>query len=187
VDAVSVAEHGGQGSVDVGACPGDLGHAVLASALALASRLLTYDADPVRRWADDRADCSSFVQRALFGAGVAAFDPGREHRNAWTARAFATRDDAFVTVSAAEARPGDVLVQGGFATAAGGVTVWKGHCGIFRQRSAAHPELLQGVSMGRRGPAVKGLWGAGPPCGHYPFGAGLLVRRPRQPATVAKR
>jgi len=182
-----VAKHGRQGSTDVGACPRELGHAILANALALASRVLTYDADPVRRWADDRADCSSFVQRVLLGAGVAAFDPGPELRNAWTARAFATRDDVFVTVSAAEARPGDILVQGGFATAPDGVTAWKGHCGIFRQRSAAHPELLQGVSVGRRGPAVNGLWGADRPCGHYPFGAGLLVRRPRQPATVAKR
>jgi hypothetical protein len=182
-----MAKHGGQDSPDVDACPGDLGHAILASALLLASRVPTYDADPVRRWADDRADCSSFVQRAFLGAGVTAFDPGPERRNAWSARAFATRDDAFVTVSAAEARPGDVLVQGGFATAAGGVTAWKGHCGIFRQRSAAHPDLLRGVSLGRRGPALNGLWGADPPRGHFPFGAGLLVRRLRQPATAAKR
>ncbi|WP_157239315.1 hypothetical protein [Catenuloplanes japonicus] len=174
---MTVAGHGGRGAAEAGACPAELGQAILAGALVLAGRVLSYDADPVRRWSADRADCSSFVQRVLCGAGVVACEPGPGHRNAWSARAFATRDDVFVTVGAAEACPGDVLVQGGFVTAADGVTRWKAHCGVFRQR--AHPGLLHGVSMGRRGPVVNGVWGAAPPRGHYPFGAGLLVRRLR--------
>jgi cell wall-associated NlpC family hydrolase len=181
------ARHSGQGPANASGHPENLGDAILASAIALASRMLTYSADPVKRWADDGADCSSFVQRALFGAGVTAFDPGPEHRNVWNALSFASREDVFVTVCTAEARPGDILVQGGRTTARGGGTGWKGHCGIFRGRSTVHPGLLHGVSMGRRGPALKGLWGADPPLGHFPFGANLLVRRLRPTATFCGR
>jgi hypothetical protein len=161
---------------DAGADPGDLGNAILASAIALAGQLRTYTLDPVERWEDDKADCSSFVQRALFGAGVALFDPGPTHLNVWSTIAFATRDDVFVTVKAADARPGDVLVQGGYKTV-NGVVTWKGHCGIFRRHSPTKPDLLEGISMDRHGPTQKGLWGADPPKGYYAFGANLLVRR----------
>jgi hypothetical protein len=179
-DGGVVAEDGGPDhAADAGADPGDLGNAILAAAIALAGQVRTYSTDPVKRWADDTADCSSFVQRALFGAGLTAFDPGPTHLNTWNTLAFASQDDVFVTVRPADARPGDVLVQGGYATAGDGGVVWKGHCGIFRRRSAAHPELLEGVSMDLHGPTLKGLWGADPPSGYYHFGANLLVRRLR--------
>ena len=52
---------------DAGPDPGDLGNPILASAAALAGQLQTYTQDPLERWEDDKGDCSSFVQRALFG------------------------------------------------------------------------------------------------------------------------
>jgi hypothetical protein len=179
-DGGSVEEDGGPDlPADAGADPGDLGSAILASALALADQVHTYSMDPVERWANDKADCSSFLQRALFGAGIAAFDPGPTHSNAWNTLAFATRDDVLVTVRVADARPGDILVQGGYATSPDGRVVWKGHCGIYRRPSPSHPGLLEGVAMGVHGPSRHGRWGADPPAGHYRFGTNLLVRRVR--------
>jgi hypothetical protein len=169
--------------LDAEADPGDLGNAILASAAALAGELRTYTQDPVERWEDDKGDCSSFVQRALFGAGGALFDPGPTQRNVWSTLAFATRDDVFVTVKAADARPGDVLVQGGYKTVNGAVT-WTGHCGIFRRQSPTEPDLLEGISMDKQGPTQKGLWGADPPKAYYAFGANLLVRRLRTTGPV---
>jgi hypothetical protein len=163
---------------DAGPSLGTPGNAILASAVALAGQLRTYTTDPVERWEDDKADSSSFVQRALLGAGVTVFDPGPSHPNVWNTYTFATRDDVFVTVPATAARPGDVLVQGGYRTVSGNVT-WQGHCGIFTRKSATNPGLLEGISMDRRGPMRSGLWGADPPEGNYDFAANLIVRRIR--------
>ncbi|WP_284750667.1 hypothetical protein [Amycolatopsis sp. RTGN1] len=161
---------------DGGPDPGDLGNAIVASALALADQVRTYTQDPAGRWDDDKADCSSFVQRALFNAGIAQFDPGPAHENVWSTKNYAERNDVFETVKWARARPGDVLVQGGYEDVAGTPT-WKAHTGIFRRPSATKPDLLEGISMDSKGPARAGLWGADPPRGYYRFGANLLVRR----------
>jgi len=161
---------------DAGPDPGDLGNAVVASALALADQVRTYTQDPAGRWDDDKADCSSFVQRALFGAGIAQFDPGPAHQNVWSTKNYAERNDVFETVKWAQARPGDVLVQGGYEDVSGTPT-WKAHTGIFRRPSATSQDLLEGISMDSKGPARAGLWGADPPRGYYRFGANLLVRR----------
>ena len=163
---------------DAGPDPGDLGNPILASAAALAGQLQTYTQDPLERWEDDKGDCSSFVQRALFGAGIALFDPGPTHQNVWSTLTFTTRDDVFAAVKPADARPGDVLVQGGYKTV-NGVVTWEGHCGIFRRQSPADPDLLEGISMDRHGPTQQGLWGADPPKGHFARAAHLRVRRVR--------
>jgi hypothetical protein len=173
-------EDGGPGhAADAGPDPGDLGDAVVAAAIALAGQVQTYTQDAAARWDDDKADCSSFVQRALFGAGIAQFDPGPTHTNVWSTKNYAERDDVFVTVKSADARPGDVLVQGGYKDV-GGTPTWKAHTGIFRRPSTTKPDLLEGISMDSNGPTLKGLWGADPPRGYYAFGANLLVRRLRR-------
>ena len=170
-------EDGGPGHApDAGPDPGDLGAAVVAAAIALAGQVQTYTQDPAARWDADKADCSSFVQRALFGAGLAQFDPGTTHTNVWSTKNYAERDDVFATVKPADARPGDVLVQGGYKDV-GGTPTWKAHTGIFRRPSPTKPDLLEGISMDSNGPTLKGLWGADPPRGYYAFGSNLLVRR----------
>jgi hypothetical protein len=163
---------------DAGTNPGSPSDPIVASAVALAGQLRTYTTDPVERWESDKGDSSSFVQRALLGAGITVFDPGPSHLNVWNTYAFATRDNVFVTVPATAARPGDVLVQGGYRTVSGNVT-WQGHCGIFTQKSARNPALLEGISMDRQGPTLSGVWGADPPEGNYDFGANIIVRRIR--------
>ena len=174
-----VAEDGGPDHpADAGPDPEDQDNPVLASAAALAGQLQTYTQDPLERWDDDKGDCSSFVQRALFGAGLAQFDPGPDRRNVWRTLDFAARDDIFATVKPDAARPGDVLVQGGYTTVDGVVT-WAGHCGIFRRPSPADPDLLEGISMDKNGPTRQGRWGADPPKGYFGRAAHLRVRRPR--------
>lgn len=159
------------------------GSRVLEEALRLADRISVYTSDPARRWDENSADCSSFVQRALFAAGSAVFDPGPDHAGAWTSFQYATRDDVFATVPLAAARPGDVLVQGGYRTV-DGTTTWCGHCGLCTRAAQPSPGLLEGVSLDAAGPSRGGLWGAEPPRGSYPFGANLLVRRPLPPRTT---
>jgi hypothetical protein len=169
---------GGDHPPDAGPDPGDLGNAVLASAIALTAQVMMYTQDPAHRWDQDKADSSSFVQRALFGAGISQFDPGTDHGNVWSSRDFASRDEVFATVKPAAARPGDVLVQGGYKTSgADSGVVWAAHVGIFLRPSPAQADLLEGISMDLHGPTRQGLWGADPPRGYYAFGANLLVRR----------
>ncbi|MBO3749947.1 hypothetical protein J5X84_28030 [Streptosporangiaceae bacterium NEAU-GS5] len=168
-----VREDGDGTAAAAAATPAPVGNAILDSAFELADQLTTYAQDEAGRWADDQADCSSFVQRALFAAGTTAFDPGPDHTNALTSHALAGRDDLFDTVPRSGARPGDVLVQGALVMVDGTMT-WKGHCGLFLQPAADDPDVLEGASMDAVGPVTEGRWGVG---GSYAYGENLLVRR----------
>ncbi|MGW5154640.1 hypothetical protein ACWEPN_04060 [Nonomuraea wenchangensis] len=155
--------------------PAPTGEAVLDRARELMATITTYTTDPLARWEEDKGDCSSFVQRALRAVSARSFDPGPDRGNAWTSLDFATRNDLFTTVSREQARPGDVLVQGGYRVIDGAVT-WEGHCGLCTQAAQDGSGVLEGLSLDAVGPVARGLWGIN---GSYGYAGNLLVRRLR--------